>query len=101
MKTFYREDETPIKDVPNAGKLAEGTDYMLIRLILKPGEAQSLHRNQHRVIFYVMSGKGLLLVEGRTFQLGTGDGAEVMTYELRAWKNIGDVDLELLVFKFL
>lgn len=101
MKTFYREDESPIKEVPDAGKLAEGTDYMLIRLILRPGESQALHRNQHRVIFYVIQGKGLLQVESRTFQLGTGDGAEVMTYELRAWKNTGDTDLELLVFKFL
>lgn len=101
MRTFYREDESVIKDVPNAGKLAEGTDYQIVRLILKPGEAQTMHRNQHRVIFYVLNGKGILLVEGRSFQLGTGDGAEVMTYELRAWKNAGDDDLELLVFKFL
>ncbi len=101
MKTFYREDESAIKEVPNAGKVAEGPDYQILRLILKPGEAQTMHRNQHRVIFYVLNGKGVLQVEGRSFQLGKGDGAEVMTYELRAWKNTGDDDLELLVFKFI
>ncbi|MDN5330191.1 MAG: hypothetical protein PWP35_1978 [Bacteroidales bacterium] len=101
MRTFYREDESMMNEVPNAGKLAEGTDYQIIRLILKPGEAQVLHRNQRRVIFYVINGKGVLQVDGRNFQLGMGDGAEVMTYEQRAWKNIGEEDLELLVFKFL
>ncbi len=72
MKTFYREDESMIKEVPNAGKLAEGTDYQIIRLILKPGEAQVLHRNQRRVIFYVINGKGVLQVDGRNFQIGNG-----------------------------
>lgn len=101
MKTFYREDEVRIKEVPNAGRLVEGADYQIIRLILKPGEFQMPHRNQNRVIFYVLKGRGILQVEGRSFQLSVGDGAEVMTYEMRAWKNQGEEELELLIFKFL
>ena len=101
MRSFYRLDEVVVKEVPNAWKITEGTDYEMVRLVLGPGEAQQLHRNPHRVIFFVLQGNGILQVEGRTFQLGTGDGAEVMSYERRAWKNTGESDLELLVFKFL
>ncbi len=71
----------------------------LIHLTLKRGEVLEKHDNPFDVIFYVLEGKGRLIVENEVFELSVNDCTSVKTGINRSWENTDDTDLKVLVYK--
>lgn len=95
-------DEAPAVQFALNGKIMFTSEKSeLIHLTLKPGEQISLHTQPFDVIFYVLSGKGILKTsEGN--EEGTENTSIFVPAGLpRGWKNGNDIDLKILVFKDL
>jgi len=71
----------------------------LIHLILKPGEKLDMHTNPFDVVFFTLSGEGVLVVEEERFAMKANDTVAVPKSILRAWENNSLEDLRILVFK--
>jgi quercetin dioxygenase-like cupin family protein len=71
----------------------------LIHLTLKPGEKLDLHSNPFDVVFYTLSGEGVLNVEGERVEMKTNDTIEIVKGVLRGWENNSTEDLRILVVK--
>lgn len=95
--------ENALKLAPNleAYRLLCGKGFELIHLTLAIGESQTMHANPYRVVFYVLEGKGVLILQTNQQVMQTGACAEVEPEVLRCWENTGQQPLKLLVVKFL
>jgi len=99
---------TKITDTGNAKKLPIDQDawlmfffsnHEIIRLHLAPGQSIENHKNEWRIVFYVISGTGVLDVEGRIYTLTEQQSIAVEAGKHRFWSNKGNKELELLVIK--
>lgn len=75
------------------------SNHELIRLHLAPGRSIENHINDWRIVFYVISGEGILDVEGSTYALEKQQSIAVKAGKRRFWSNPGKKDLELLAIK--
>jgi len=73
----------------------------LVHLKLAPGELLDMHKNPFDVVFYVLKGEGLLTCEGESKTYSPFVSINVKSTEMRAWKNEGKEDFEILVIKIL
>lgn len=74
-------------------------DNELIHLILQPGEKLELHSNPFDVVFFTLSGEGVLDIEGERFTMKPNDTIEVVKGVMRGWENNSTENLRILVFK--
>lgn len=72
-----------------------------IYISLKPGEEIELHANPRDVVFFVLEGKGIILVEDEKTGAEKNDCIEVKKNLQRGWRNESDDELRLLVIKSL
>lgn len=84
---------------PQAFLCHKSSEAELVELVMKKGECIPLHLNPVMVIFYVVTGKGDLTVDGETYTMKGGDIAQVFPEEQRAWINNSTEEMKLLVFK--
>ncbi len=75
------------------------SNHELVRLHLAPGSSMENHINEWRLVFYVISGEGVLDVEGSTYDLAEQQSIAVEAGKHRFWSNSGKKDLELLAIK--
>ena len=67
--------------------------------ILLPGVSIGVHRHEHdEEYYYILSGKGTMTLDGRTFEVGPGDIAAVYPGGAHGLANTGAEDLRLIVF---
>jgi quercetin dioxygenase-like cupin family protein len=85
----------------DAWALTRFPDLEIIRLHLEPGGVMASHRNDWRIVFFVLAGEGMLEVEGAGQGVREGETIAVKAGDLRSWKNTGTGALELLVIKTL
>lgn len=82
--------------------LGEGDLPASVRLshaLFKPGESVEMHKHESLFeVFYVLSGQGLLTVEGRPVDIGGGSCFMVEPGEMHALINDGNVDMALIYF---
>ncbi|MEI6090099.1 MAG: cupin domain-containing protein [bacterium] len=71
----------------------------LIHLTLLPGEQLDLHSNPFDVVFFTLSGEGVLDIEGEKFAMKPNDTIAVTKGILRGWENNSTQDLRILVIK--
>lgn len=90
-------EKVPIK--VDAFKLAGNQSVELIEIVLKAGEQVEKHINPLDVVFYVLKGKGELLVDDTSYTLLKGDSIAVEKNVDRAWINHQSEQLVLLVVK--
>ena len=74
-------------------------DNEIIHLTLKAGEKLDLHTNPFDVVFYTLSGEGVLDVEGERLTMKQNDSVAVTKGILRSWENNSTEDLRILVVK--
>lgn len=80
--------------------LLHGFDKLeVIRLHLGQGESMEKHINDWHIVFFILSGKGTLDVEGQVFELEEQQSIAVEAGREHCWSNRGDRILELLVIK--
>ena len=83
----------------DAWMLFSFSNQEVIRLHLPPGDSIEKHRNDWRIVFFVLKGEGVLNVDGSDFEVGEQQSIAVEAGKERFWSNPGTQDLELLVIK--
>ena len=92
-------DLSPFKEGLNALKLFSDKKIEIIHITLAKDERIDSHKNIQDVVFYVLSGKGELIVENDKCHLKEGSCVEVKKDLDRSWKNTGDSSLCLMAIK--
>jgi mannose-6-phosphate isomerase-like protein (cupin superfamily) len=101
MDIIYPEQAEPIPYAMDARCMYAGKSAELIRLVIPPGCEQELHDNPVDVLFVILQGEGILLFEHESFSVTLNGCLEVRSGRKRAWKNSGNQDLVLLVYRML
>ncbi|WP_386066167.1 cupin domain-containing protein [Tahibacter sp. UC22_41] len=78
------------EDVPDLG-------IVLRRRVLPPGAGIGLHRHVHDEIYYVLSGRGLYVLDGISYTVGPGDALLTRAGSSHALQQTGDAELVLLI----
>lgn len=63
----------------------------------KPGSAIGYHVQREDEIYYVLSGRGLMTVDGKEFEVGPGDAVLTRPGSSHGLKQIGKEDLVILI----
>jgi mannose-6-phosphate isomerase-like protein (cupin superfamily) len=63
----------------------------------KPGSAIGYHVQREDEIYYVLSGKGLMKVDGKEFEVGPGDAVLTRPGSSHGLKQVGKEDLVILI----
>ena len=64
---------------------------------LKPGSGIGYHEQREDEIYYVLSGRGLMTVDDRTFEIGPGTAVLTRPGSSHGLKQSGDEDLVILI----
>jgi mannose-6-phosphate isomerase-like protein (cupin superfamily) len=64
---------------------------------LKPGSGIGLHEQDEDEIYYVLSGKGVMTLDGRTVEVTPGTAVLTRTGSSHSLKQTGDEDLVILI----
>lgn len=76
---------------------AEGFDIVFRQRAMHPGSTIGEHRNEKDEIYYVLSGQGELLLDGKRRQVGAGDAILTRNGSTHALEQRGKEDLVILV----
>jgi mannose-6-phosphate isomerase-like protein (cupin superfamily) len=63
----------------------------------KPGSAIGYHLQREDEIYYVLSGRGLMTVDGKEFEVGAGDAVLTRPGSSHGLKQVGKEDLVILI----
>ena len=64
---------------------------------LKPGSAIGYHPQREDEIYYVLSGRGMMTIDGKEFEVGPGDAVLTRPGSSHGLKQIGKEDLVILI----
>jgi quercetin dioxygenase-like cupin family protein len=81
--------------------LFSSEEYELVHLTLQPGEAMEKHTQPIPIVFFVAQGQGTLAVGEALIEVAEKTTIHVNAGVARAWTNIGDKPLVILVNKLL
>jgi mannose-6-phosphate isomerase-like protein (cupin superfamily) len=76
---------------------ASGFDIVFRQRALHPGSSIGEHRNDKDEIYYVLSGRGELLLDGRSREVAAGDAVLTRNGSTHALFQRGDQDLVIIV----
>jgi len=66
--------------------------------ILKPGVSIGIHNHEHdEEYYYIMSGRGIMTLDGKEFEIGPGDITAVYPGGSHGLRNHTDSDLRIIV----
>ncbi len=97
ITTFNHAPKIPL-DL-DARKMYSSPQLEVIQLMLHPGEGMAPHVQPMDVIFFILSGSGILELENRIIESTEKSCIFVKAGVQRAWKNSGTGDFSLLVIK--
>jgi mannose-6-phosphate isomerase-like protein (cupin superfamily) len=63
----------------------------------KPGSAIGYHMQREDEIYYVLSGRGMMTIDGKEFEVGPGDAVLTRPGSSHGLKQIGKEDLVILI----
>ena len=64
---------------------------------LKPGSGIGLHEQKEDEIYYVLSGRGVMTLDGKTVEVTPGTAVLTRTGSSHSLKQVGDEDLVILI----
>lgn len=76
---------------------AEGLRFVFRKRALHPGASIGLHVNDKDEVYYVMSGRGELTLQGVVREIGPGDAVLTRAGDSHGLRQVGDEDLVILV----
>ena len=76
---------------------AEGFDIVFRQRAMHPGSTIGVHRNDKDEIYYVLSGRGELLLDGKRREVGPGDAILTRNGSTHALEHRGEEDLVILI----
>ena len=78
-------------------KKAPGLNLVFRKRALKPGSAIGYHLQQEDEIYYVLSGKGAMTIDNKTFDVGPGDAILTRPGSSHGLKQVGAEDLVIMI----
>ena len=78
-------------------KKAPGLNLVFRKRALKPGSAIGYHLQQEDEIYYVLSGKGAMTINNKTFDVGPGDAILTRPGSSHGLKQVGAEDLVIMI----
>jgi len=78
-------------------KKAPGLTLVFRKRAMKPGSAIGYHLQTEDEIYYILSGKGSMTIDGKTFDVGPGDAILTRTGSSHGLKQVGAEDLVLMI----
>ena len=98
--TICRFEDAPVAmQHPEGRKMFTSEKLGIVHLTLQPGEKVATHTNPFDVVFFVLSGEGILNADDQLITAGTGTCIEVPPGIERGWENNGTKELKILVIK--
>lgn len=76
---------------------APGLAMVFRKRALKPGAAIGYHEQHEDEIYYVLSGRGLMTIDGRTFEVVPGTAVLTRPGSSHGLKQTGDEDLVIMI----
>lgn len=76
---------------------AKGLKVAFRKRVLKPGSAIGYHRQPEDEIYYILSGKGKMQMNGRTFMVKAGDAILTRPGSSHGLSQTGSEDLALII----
>jgi mannose-6-phosphate isomerase-like protein (cupin superfamily) len=76
---------------------AEGFRLAFRKRALKPGSAIGHHPQNEDEVYYVLSGRGMMTLDDKTFEVGPGTAILTRPGSSHALKQIGSEDLVILI----
>ena len=64
---------------------------------LKPGSGIGLHEQKEDEIYYVLSGKGMMTIDGKSFEIGPGDAILTRPGSSHGLKQVGTENLVIMI----
>jgi mannose-6-phosphate isomerase-like protein (cupin superfamily) len=74
-----------------------GLGFVFRKRILHPGSSIGAHRNDKDEIYYVLDGRGELMLQDETREVGPGDAVLTRDGHSHGLRTLGDEDLVILV----
>lgn len=74
-----------------------GLGFVFRKRILHPGSSIGAHRNDKDEVYYVLEGRGELMLQGETREVGPGDAVLTRDGHTHALRALGERDLVILV----
>jgi mannose-6-phosphate isomerase-like protein (cupin superfamily) len=74
-----------------------GLGFVFRKRLLHPGSSIGPHRNDKDEVYYVISGRGELMLEGEVSEVGPGDAVLTRDGHAHALRQLGDEDLVILI----
>src|SRR5215471_956748 len=78
-------------------KKAPGLTLVFRKRALKPGSAIGYHLQTEDEIYYILSGRGSMTIDGKTFDVGPGDAILTRPGSSHGLKQVGSEDLVILI----
>ena len=78
-------------------KSVRGLKLIFRKRALKPGSGIGLHEQKEDEIYYVLSGKGSMTLDGKTVEITPGTAVLTRTGSSHSLKQAGDQDLVILI----
>jgi mannose-6-phosphate isomerase-like protein (cupin superfamily) len=78
-------------------KKAPGLTLVFRKRALKPGSAIGYHLQTEDEIYYVLSGRGAMTIDGKTFDVGPGDAILTRPGSSHGLKQVGSEDLVIMI----
>ena len=76
---------------------AKGLNVAFRKRVLKPGSAIGYHRQPEDEIYYILSGKGKMQMNGKTFMVKAGDAILTRPGSSHGLSQTGNEDLALII----
>jgi mannose-6-phosphate isomerase-like protein (cupin superfamily) len=78
-------------------KNAPGLKLVFRKRALKPGSGIGYHLQKEDEIYYVLSGRGLMTIDGKSFEVGPGSAVLTRPGSSHGLKQIGNEDLVIMI----
>ena len=78
-------------------KKAPGLTLVFRKRALKPGSAIGYHLQNEDEIYYILSGRGSMTIDGKSFDVGPGDAILTRPGSSHGLKQVGNEDLVLMI----
>jgi mannose-6-phosphate isomerase-like protein (cupin superfamily) len=78
-------------------KKAPGLTLVFRKRALKPGSGIGYHLQTEDEIYYVLSGRGAMTIDGKTFDVGAGDAILTRPGSSHGLKQVGSEDLVIMI----
>ena len=76
---------------------APGLKLVFRKRALKPGSGIGYHEQKEDEIYYVLSGKGMMTIDGKSFEIGPGDAILTRPGSSHGLKQVGAENLVIMI----